>query len=271
MSKSGVAWSLVPIEDRLLVHRPYQGTEQARRARNADGAPVEQMVSEEQAEKLRATFPGCTRRAGRYLGVVMETGFAMVHEDEVVGEGSAEPVGDLPKRRTIQTPDGATLVKPKKDRAKRAAGETVSLDDQDARAVVPGPLNDCGASSRVKTMTLRLDSTPVDSPMFEAYERARKREHASGLPEAVVQGIAVLALKAAIRRDPRLPPPGTPMRRQLHGSTVEAIEQPDGQFACGIVGDDNSVELYSSLSRAASAVAGSSQNGYVWFKLGKKE
>jgi hypothetical protein len=258
-----IQWALIPIEDRVMVKRPFCGVEQARRYRQHDGTPLEQIVSEERADELRRTFPGCGRRAGRYVGVTLETGFAMVHESEVVGEGVVDVPDDLPERRKMETPDGAVLVKPKKVRAKRAPQETASLSTPDDYAIGYGDPNDCGASSRVNAMPLRLDSTPHDEPQpfYEAYER--------------VQPVPVHhACRCAVEptaRDPRLPVAGTPIRREFHGAIVEVIEQPDGQFACGIVGDDNSVGLYSSLSRAASAVAGSSQNGFVWFKLGKKE
>jgi hypothetical protein len=234
-----ICWCEVPLELRVAVRVPFQGIEQGRRFLREDGAPLEQIISEERAAELRATFPGCTRRAGRYVGVVLETGFSMVHESQIVGEGVASEmvVDALPERRKMLAPDGTVLVRPKKARAERAEAVPERHAEQDAPSDDPGTANERGASSRV-----------------EEVKEAVKRIAKAVLPKA---------------RDPRLPPPGTPIRREFKGSVFVAIESEAG-FALSIEGDSEPAVVYSSLSRAASAVAGSSQNGFLWFGLIKR-
>ena len=68
--------------------------------------------------------------------------------------------------------------------------------------------------------------------------------------------------EAELNRDPRLPPPGTVIKRKFRGETFEVIVLLEGFEHAG----DN----YNSLSKVAKAIAGTPWNGYAFFGLGKR-
>jgi hypothetical protein len=84
-------------------------------------------------------------------------------------------------------------------------------------------------------------------------------------PGPVVQPVEIAKPPVDVGRDPRLPAPGTTISREYQGKRVEVVER-DGKFHASIDGADAGV--HTSLSKVATSIAGSSQNGYAWFKLG---
>jgi len=65
------------------------------------------------------------------------------------------------------------------------------------------------------------------------------------------------AAAAAVGRDPRIPPPGTLLRRKFQGRNIEVTVLDDGfEFEGG---------RYQSLSAIASKVAGTRWNGFTFF------
>ena len=83
------------------------------------------------------------------------------------------------------------------------------------------------------------------------------------------KGKKVAALKPGKKRDARLPDVGTNIIVDYKGSQVCAVEQDDGTFK---VTKGSQLEgIFKSLSAAAKAITGSTQNGFRWFNLGNKK
>jgi hypothetical protein len=85
----------------------------------------------------------------------------------------------------------------------------------------------------------------------------RVRDHVS--PEAVAAAARPAAPAKTRKRDPRLPPVGTVLRRDAHGVTHEVLVGDDGFLYQG--------ERYRSLSGVAIKISGAHCNGFAFFGL----
>jgi hypothetical protein len=74
---------------------------------------------------------------------------------------------------------------------------------------------------------------------------------------------AVLSSAALPAPDNRLPPPGTVLVRRYKGEALQVKVLPDGFAYQG--------ETYDSLSAVSKAITGSHCNGFLFFRLGRKE
>jgi hypothetical protein len=77
------------------------------------------------------------------------------------------------------------------------------------------------------------------------------------------QGLRTVLSSAVPPPDDRLPPPGTVLVRKYKGEALQVKVLPDGFAYQG--------ETYDSLSAVAKAITGSHCNGFLFFRLGRKE
>jgi len=99
-----------------------------------------------------------------------------------------------------------------------------------------------------------------------AAELARDADLRLSAPRALLPAVADADASAQHRtaraHDPRLPPPGTLLRRRYKGMVLQVQVQPDGFVFDG--------QRYPSLSAVAKAITGSHCNGFLFFRLIRK-
>ncbi len=96
----------------------------------------------------------------------------------------------------------------------------------------------------------------------QAAELANDADLRSTPPRQAAVAAPTVAVPAAFRPDPRLPPAGTIITRPYRGQVIQVQVLADG-FAYG-------GQTYPSLSAVARAVTGTHCNGFHFFKLGAK-
>jgi hypothetical protein len=115
------------------------------------------------------------------------------------------------------------------------------------------------AAEGVVTGKTHREAADKHSALAADYEAAAAKENA--LPAQPVATPA-LATKPTGTRDPRLPAPGSKLVKVYHGKHV-SVDVTDAGFSF-------EGRQYTSLSKIATELAGSAQNGFVFFGLGKK-
>ena len=107
-----------------------------------------------------------------------------------------------------------------------------------------------GLSERARA---RIDELmPLGTPIV--LPGVRRRQVAAG--GAILEALAENKLKP---RDPRLPAPGSILRREYHGAIHEVtVHEDDFEYAG---------ERYSTLSKVARVITGTQWNGFLFFRL----
>ena len=153
-----------------------------------------------------------------------------------------------------------------------------SLDAQDARAeagrfaagFIRAGIAGVSASTEYDTETVDsivtalgsiADMLETSAPVGKATKPAKAKP---GKPPKPPKQSATGATKARVAkidgRDPRLPPPGTPIIRKYGDQTIAAVEQDDGTFLWN-------GQSFGSLSSVAKAATGKVWNGFLFFAL----
>jgi hypothetical protein len=119
----------------------------------------------------------------------------------------------------------------------------------------------------VKRIAWRLQALAEGNLSQRARERARELARDADLRLAVPRALPATVVEADVstkRRstrahDPRLPPPGTLLRRRYKGMVLQVQVQEDDFIFDG--------QRYPSLSAVAKAITGSHCNGFLFFRL----
>lgn len=117
----------------------------------------------------------------------------------------------------------------------------------------------------IKSIVKKLEERQASAPSSSATQKATAPD-VSDAPTSKGSGKgkrtaeqAKASARSRRKRDPRLPPAGTPIEREYEGKTIKTKELEDGTFPYN-------GQSHGSLSAVAKAATGTVWNGFLFFK-----